>query len=362
MAGELKRERRPTHDAPTRARTRSSAESTPIRAIASARWFNAVDPSLREVIRSRAGWTAAPLFAVALVVVAFARSVWVRALLPFALALAGVALLLRSRQSAAARRTPRPRRGIALVSDHLAFESEGSRHALLFTDTPFGVTLIADRGRRRLIALLSSSAGTFSIGSVVDAASRRVLYKLLNAASTAAGDELGLDAIGPDGVPLVLAAEDFAALLEAIALRNPSCFDRFVLSDTRGVPITRDGDLLQVGDHCFELDAPLEWRSLVFEEAYGHANAFYQGTWVRQGGSELVLVSLLPWPAVGIGDTDLDGLDRGALRDLRLTQASTEAPPPPEQRVGIERLFMLPLRAALDRAPRASHQPNRAQA
>jgi hypothetical protein len=43
-------------------------------------------------------------------------------------------------------------------------------------------------------------------------------------------------------------------------------------------------------------------------------------------------------------------------------QASPEQPPPSDQRVAIERLFMLPLRSALDRAPRASHQPNRAQA
>jgi hypothetical protein len=42
-------------------------------------------------------------------------------------------------------------------------------------------------------------------------------------------------------------------------------------------------------------------------------------------------------------------------------QASPEAPPPSEQRVAIDRLFMLPVRSALDRAPRASHQPNRAR-
>ena len=35
-------------------------------------------------------------------------------------------------------------------------------------------------------------------------------------------------------------------------------------------------------------------------------------------------------------------------------QAAPEQPPPPEQRVAIERLFMLPLRSALDRAPRVT--------
>ena len=35
--------------------------------------------------------------------------------------------------------------------------------------------------------------------------------------------------------------------------------------------------------------------------------------------------------------------------------------PPTEQRVAIDRLFMLPLRCALDRAPRPSQQPTRAR-
>ena len=37
-------------------------------------------------------------------------------------------------------------------------------------------------------------------------------------------------------------------------------------------------------------------------------------------------------------------------------QATPEAPPPSDLCVGIERTYMLRLRAALDRAPRASHR------
>ena len=82
-----------------------------------------------------------------------------------------------------------------------------------------------------------------------------------------------------------------------------------------------------------------------------------------QGGTEIVLVSLLPalGPLPG-SDLDLSTVDRAVLRDLRLMQASPEQPPPAEQRVAIERLFMLPLRSALDRAPRPSRLPDRAQA
>jgi hypothetical protein len=43
-------------------------------------------------------------------------------------------------------------------------------------------------------------------------------------------------------------------------------------------------------------------------------------------------------------------------------QATPEAPPPAEQRVAIDRLFMLPVRSALDRAPRTSHHAAPARA
>ncbi len=91
--------------------------------------------------------------------------------------------------------------------------------------------------------------------------------------------------------------------------------------------------------------------------------AVYQGTWIRQSSTELTLVSLLPALGPSLGaELDLSTLDRGVLRDLRLMQASPEPPPPTEQRVAIDRLFMLQVRSALDRAPRASRQPERAQA
>jgi hypothetical protein len=82
---------------------------------------------------------------------------------------------------------------------------------------------------------------------------------------------------------------------------------------------------------------------------------------VRQGHSEAVLVSLIPSiSSVSIPLTPPAGevpeVASAVLRDLRLMQASPEPPPPSELRVGIERMFMLRLRAALDRAPRPSHK------
>jgi hypothetical protein len=87
----------------------------------------------------------------------------------------------------------------------------------------------------------------------------------------------------------------------------------------------------------------------------------YQATWVRQGMSEAVLVSLIPSvSSVSVPPSPPAGevpeVASAVLRDLRLMQATPEPPPPTELRVAIERMFMLRLRAALDRAPRASHK------
>jgi len=69
---------------------------------------------------------------------------------------------------------------------------------------------------------------------------------------------------------------------------------------------------------------------------------------VRQGDGEVVLVAPL-----GEGGASLQGAP-----DARLMQAVTGEPPPRELRKAIDRLFMLPLRRALDRAPRVSRAPS----
>jgi hypothetical protein len=86
----------------------------------------------------------------------------------------------------------------------------------------------------------------------------------------------------------------------------------------------------------------------------------YQATWVRQGVSEAVLVSLVgslgSLSTVTASGAEMPEVASAVLRDLRLMQAAPEPPPPAELRVGIEHTFMLRLRTALDRAPRPSHR------
>lgn len=323
-------------------------------------------PALRDV------YGATALLVAAVLAAALPLPLGLRLGLPLLLA-AAAAYVARRRQSA-----PRPplaeaspsSRGVHVEPGGLVFRSPAAAGpapaglTLLDAEAPFGVTLLASRRRDRLVALLSSPAGTFYLGAACDAGARRALAPLLDRALTVPGDDSALSALGPDGEPLLLAPEDLASLVEGLLELRPSCLDGFVLTDTRGAALTFDGRHLCVGDRALDLTAPLDWRAILFQETFGDCAAFYQGTWVRQGSTELVLVSLLP--SLGPpprADLDLAQHDHGVARDIRLmAHAHLEDPPPREQRVAIERLFMLPLRSALDLAPRASRHPDHAQA
>lgn len=293
-----------------------------------------------------------------------------RLLLPAALAIAAVVTFRRARRRAEEAAAlpppvpapPRRRRALRLDGARVVFAGAATE-TLIDLGAPFGVTLLASPRRDRLVVLLSSISGTYYVGAAVDEPARQAVASLLDHALTVADDDAALSAIGPDGAPLLLAPADLAALVGALAEHSPACLDRVILTDARGASLTLDGRNLSIGDRVVDLTAPLSWRSIVFQEAFGQVVAVYQGTWVCQGGTEVVLVSLLPalGPPPG-SEFDVGELDRGALRDLRLMAASPEDPPPVEQRVAIDRPFMLPLRSALDRAPRASRRPDRAQA
>ncbi|WP_437666624.1 IMP dehydrogenase [Sorangium sp. So ce1182] len=338
----------------------SDAAATPSPA---PRWFDATAPEVTPARRggSRRIWSV-PLFVAALVLVATARSLMVRALLPIALVAAAVALLARGRRRPLLPPPQASRRGLSLDGDQLLLQAKGgaAQHLLLPLRERFGVTLLATPRRDRLVALLSSGAGMSSIGAGFDGPSRRTFAALLGRASVVGADEVGLEAIGPDGEPISLGPAALAALLDELALRSPGCLERFFVTDARGAALSLDGRELRAGGRVFDLSAPLEWRAFVFQEAL----AEYQGTWVRQGTSEIVLVCLLPAmsPALDGLSASLGPLDRGALRDLRLMQGLPESPPSADQRVAIDRLLMIPLRSALDKAPRPAAQAPRARA
>lgn len=333
----------------------------------SARWFDALDPEIAPARGAAPRWLLSiPLVVTALVLAATARGWILRELLPVALVAAAVVVLARGRRRSPPAQAQASRRGVSLEDDRLLLHVKGNvrSHVLLATRERFGVTLLATPRRDRVVALLSSSAGLSCVGASFDGASRRAFAALLDRASIVSADEVGLDAIGPDGEPIALAPATLSALLDALAQRSPGCLERFVLTDARGAALSLDGRELHAGGRVFDLSAPLEWRAFVFQEALGQAVAVYQGTWVRQGTSEVVLVCLLPAmaPALDGMGTAAAPLDHGALRDLRLMQGAPEGPPPLDQRVAVDRLLMVPIRSALDKAPRPAAQAPRARA
>ena len=229
-----------------------------------------------------------------------------------------------------------------LVVDHQGVKRPGEP-PLVGWSTPFGVTVLASADRTRLVlALTSADATRFLAVRVLDAGDAAEAPSLFDRAVTAADGDLRAD----EGA--ALCAADAERLLSALARRSPGALDRLYLSDASGEAVVLDRGELRIGARRIDLSAPLEWRAFVFQELGAHAASVCQATWVRQGDGEVVLVAPM-------GES---GAASQAAPDARLMQAVMGDPPPRELRRAVDRLFMVPLRRALDRAPRASRAPS----
>jgi hypothetical protein len=297
-----------------------------------------------------AGIAAALLVACALTVAAASWAAWVRG--PLALALVVLAAVVER----AASRSRRPRHGWLIVDDQGVRRVGPVRESMVLDwGEPFGATVLASADRATLIvALTMPRAVRYVSARVTDAEDAASAPKLIARATTAAESDLRF------GDPAALTAADAERLLSEIARRFPSSLDRVFLSDACGEPVVLEPSELRVGSRKIDLRAPLEWRASVYHERGMHAATVSQATWVRQAGVEVVLVAPAPadgaWlcaahPAVrAAGEGRI--VERAIARDVRLMQAMVGDPPPRELRRAIDRLFMLPLRQALDRAPR----------
>jgi hypothetical protein len=219
----------------------------------------------------------------------------------------------------------------------------------------FGLTLLSNRRRDRLVALVTTPHGTLPVATRVDPNDPTIAPLLLRAGAMSEGDN-ALFAAGPDGRSVLVDSRSFRSLVDQLLARDSSCLGRMVLSDQAGRPLIVEEDVLVALGHRFDLRRPLEWRPIHFQEVFGSSVTYYQGTWVRQGPSEVVFVSLLPPSFFEGGNEEQAGhveLDTLSARDLRLLSGAMADPPPMSQRVALEGLFVLPMRTALDRAPRA---------
>jgi hypothetical protein len=216
-------------------------------------------------------------------------------------------------------------------------------------DEPFGVTLLASPSKARALFAFSSAERTRLVAVRVDGAqaadaARRCLERAVPATDADLDDALG-------GIGRGLSGKSAAVLFDELERRSAASIGRIYLSDAGGAKVTLEGDKLRARDKVLDLADPLEWRSFMFHEG-GHGLApvtptsasaaavapvtVYHATWARQGPTELVFVCPIPADASAWG--------------IR----SADPPPARELRVAVDRLFMIPLRKALEGAPRIS--------
>jgi hypothetical protein len=283
---------------------------------------------------------------------------WIRA----SVALALVLLSAACHRLLGRRRRP-PSRWLVLDPSGLYRLERDVASMLVDFREPFGLTVFASADRATFwIALTSASATRYlpaRIRDAEDAASAPTI--IARALTSADGDLRG-------GDEPALMASDAEKLVLEVSRRAPHALDRAFLSAPCGESVVLDRSELRVGPWRIDLRAPLEWRASMFQEVGARSASLYQATWVRQGEVEVVLVAPAPSdgptarePAAVVCAAGEGPLVRRSLaRDLRLMRAPAGQPPPRELRRAIDRPFMLPLRRALDGAPRPIRAPRSA--
>ncbi len=220
-------------------------------------------------------------------------------------------------------------------------------------DMPFGVALLASYGRPIALLAFTTPTQTRYVPARIDDRSESDDELLARIAVLADLDLV--DGVAHDAALTSTAA---AAIVRHVELRDKNALGRVYLSDGKGMPIALDRATLAVGERSFDLTSQLEWRPLMFHESTGQAAALYQATWIRQAGSEVVLVAPMPAsivPRETNAHREATGrLGRALTRDLRLLQAPAESPPARDVRVAIDRPFMMAVRRVLDDAPLAA--------
>lgn len=271
---------------------------------------------------------------------------WERPLL-LAVAVGGLSRLVLGMR---ARRTQNAPRGWLTVDPTgiTRIDAKGSTMLAAWT-RPFGVTIFTNPSRTRGLLAFTTPDATRYVAVACVGPEDPPLARDLFALGAMVPDNDAFGSAGDDQASL--RPRDGLELLRSIAAHGSPALQHIYLSGPHGEAIVLEGTELRVGASIFDLTSPLEWRGFMFHESVGQVATIYQATWVRQAGSELVLVAPMPVEMSVPVESDLR-----TRRDLKLLQSTPDAPPPRELRRAIERLFMLPLRQALDRAPKAARQ------
>ncbi|PIE05770.1 MAG: hypothetical protein CSA75_03025 [Sorangium cellulosum] len=253
------------------------------------------------------------------------------------------------------KRPNHPSRSLIVDANGIGLEHSKDLRPLLALSPQFGLTLLASADRASLVVAISSSTGSLCIGSNLDEPSDKQVDALLQHAATVCREELDMATQTAEGVALWVAPASLLRLVKALTRIDADAVGRFILTDTQGRQILLDHDRLLTPRCTIRLDEPFEWQGFRFNEGVGSMDAEFQGTWVRQGENELALVSLMN-ADVRVSIHDLcGGHPQSVEQDARLVDCPHISPPPLEQRIAVDRLFMLPLRRALDTAHVETH-------
>jgi hypothetical protein len=268
-----------------------------------------------------------------------------------------VAALLAIGLAIAHRVRTKPRGFVTIGAHGVDRVIAGKRDRVANLAEPFGVTVLTSQASQRALLAVTTPTATRFIGVRLEGSLDREAATLLleRASIVADGDALAAHASDAE----TLSAKDAVAFLRIVRERAPGALERLYLSGTRGERITLDGTELRVDtadrSRLFDLEMPVEWRGFLFHEALGAAASIYQATWIRQGSSELVFVA--PMPTELLLAAPKSNPPKRLAQQQKLLTPTPDEPPPGDLRTGIERVFMLPVREALSRAPRPSRAP-----
>lgn len=281
---------------------------------------------------------------------------WQRAVLALMAVAGTIRILLAVRE----RRAPPPMGEVVLDERHIERRGRRGNTDLATFAEPFGLAVFADPRRTRAILAFTTPTSARYLTARLGEPEQGAFDKAILQRAAAVAES---DALGAQLDEATLSSSDAESLLSIVEERSPAAIGRIFVSGASGEPVVLDRSSLRVGPKAFDLGAPLEWKAFMFYENIGAMAMLYHATWVRQEGSEVVLVSPMP-PEVSslFAETPEEvravverssEMQRAVAKDLRVMQASADTPPPVETRVAVERMFMFPLRRALDTAPRA---------
>jgi hypothetical protein len=224
----------------------------------------------------------------------------------------------------------------------------------------YGITVFTSDSQDRAALALTTPERTLCVGAALEPNEASLDLPMLKHAVTLSSTDLIQATITPDGEALVVNGASLRRLFLVLTQMDQHALDRCFLSDTSGEQVVLDGTTFHAKRRTFDLSQPFEWRSSVFREHAGDLNATFQATWVKQKQDEVVLVALLGsearWSLDGLAD---NAMNIQVARDCPFLEDTLEPPPPKDRRVGIDRLFMQPLRSAMSRARQNHPNPRR---